>query len=73
MRTDLGFELIGKFTMPNDEPPGLEGGNVIAVYFAGQETPLMVTVTKVVALDNGRRQITFATPLIMRIDPPALP
>jgi hypothetical protein len=71
MITDTGFGLLGKFTMANDEPPGLEAGEVIPIYFAGHDVPLMVTVTKIILLETGRRQITFSTPLITRIDPPA--
>jgi hypothetical protein len=70
MRTELGFELTGKFTMPADEPPGLEGGHVISVYLDGHESPIRAVVTKVVAIDDGRRQITFCTPAVVRIEPP---
>jgi hypothetical protein len=72
MRTETGFELIGKFVMPADEPPGLEGGHVISVYLAGHEHPIRAVVTKVIAIDGGLRQVHFATPLVTRIDPPTI-
>jgi len=68
MKTELGFELLGRFRMPNDEPPGLEGGQVIAVSFGNVVVPCIVIKAVV---DGDDRVISFATPMVTAIAPPA--
>lgn len=68
MRAEVGFELQGRFRMPNDEPPGLEGGATIDVHFAGASSPVPCVVTKVVT-EGAERVVTFCTPHVERIEP----
>jgi hypothetical protein len=67
MKTETGFELTGKFRMPNDEPPGLEGGQQIVMLF-GFDQKLACTVVKVV-VEGDDRIVTFATPWVTAIEP----
>ncbi|MEH2476253.1 hypothetical protein V1281_002578 [Nitrobacteraceae bacterium AZCC 2161] len=67
MKTATGFEMQGRFRMPNDEPPGLEGGQVVRLFFGGATEPVACTVTKVFVYGD-ERVVSFVTPLVTRIE-----
>lgn len=68
MKTETGFELLGKFHMDAAEPPGLEPGQELLLTLAGVEYALCVTVTKTYVV-GGRKYVHFASPMVTRIDP----
>jgi hypothetical protein len=72
LQCEIGFELIGRFKMSPDDPPGFAGGEKLLLHFRDAAEPLEVTVTKCIDAD-GQRIVTFATPHIVRIEDPTLP
>jgi len=63
---EVGFELMGKFNVSPQTPPGFQGGDRLHVKFASHDAPLEVVVTKVNDND-GVRTVWFGTPMIVEV------